>query len=153
MRKCKKLPAWRSRVFNKHRWLTKRVGYFAHRDHLLFSRKKKQLVCSQNLNENVIMVCFHKGPPVLRYASVMGMLYFSHFFTSFFIALPRICLRAKVRNLVFINCLLLVGIDCVTDKLKASFSWMKNMLFCPQIYSPECWKSYLRTLKFQNFLG
>ena len=153
MRKCKKLPAWRSRVFNKHRWLTKRVGYFAHRVHLLFSRKRKQLVCSQNLNENVIMVCFHKGPLVLRYASVMGMLYFSHFFTSFFIALPRICLRAKVRNLVFINCLLLVGIDCVTDKLKASFSWMKNMLFCPQIYSPECWKSYLRTLKFQNFLG
>ena len=134
------------KVFNKHRWPTKRVGYFAHRDHLLFSRKKKQLVCkrckqkniSQNLNENVIMVCFHKGPLVLRYASVMGMLYFSHFFTSFFIALPRICLRAKVRNLVFINCLLLVGIDCVTDKLKASFSWMKNMLFCPQIYSPEC---------------
>ena len=84
------------------------------------------------------MVCFHKGPLVLRYASVMGMLHFSHFFTSFFIALPRICLRTKVRNLFFINCLLLVGIDCVTDKLKASFFWMKNMLFYPQIYSPEC---------------
>ena len=42
----------------------------------------------------------------------------------FFIGLCRICLRAKVRNLVFINCftLLLVGIDCVTDKLKATFS-------------------------------
>ena len=43
----------------------------------------------------------------------------------FFIGLRRIiCLRAKVRNLVFINCftLLLVGIDCVTDTLKATFS-------------------------------
>ena len=43
----------------------------------------------------------------------------------FFIGLHRIiCLRAKVRNLVFINCftISLVGIDCVTDKLKATFS-------------------------------
>ena len=50
-------------------------------------------------------------------------LIFGHFFTSFFIGLCRICLCAKVRNLVFTNCSLLVGIDCVTDidKLKATF--------------------------------
>ena len=47
---------------------------------------------------------------------------FQSFFSSFFIGLRRICLRAKVRNLVFIICSLLVGIDCVTDKLKATFS-------------------------------
>ena len=81
------------------------------------------------------------------------MLYFSHFFTSFFIGLRRICLRAKVCNLVFIICSLIVGIDCVTDKLTATFSWMKDTLFCPQIYFPERWKSHFRALKFQNFLG
>ena len=68
---------------------------------------------SENLNENVIMMCFHKGSLVLRYALVMC---FSHSFTSFFIGLRRICLGAKVRNLVFMNCSLLVGIDCVTEK-------------------------------------
>ena len=31
------------------------------------------------------------------------MLYFSHFFISFFIGLCRICLRAEAHNLVFIN--------------------------------------------------
>ena len=81
------------------------------------------------------------------------MLYFSHFFTSFFIGLCWICLSAKVCNLVIIVCSLIVGIDCVTDKLKATFSWIKDMLFCPQISSPECWKSQFRALKFQNFLG
>ena len=84
------------------------------------------------------------------------------FFTSFFIGLRRICLRPKVCNLVFIICSLIVqGIDCVTDNsrkcsfqlLKATFSWMKDTLFCPQIYSPERWKSDFRALKFQNFLG
>ena len=40
---------------------------------------------SKNLNEKVIMVYFHKGQLVLRYA--------------------------LVRNLFFINCLLLLGID------------------------------------------
>ena len=34
----------RTRGFNKHRQPTKRVGYFAHRGQLLFSRKKKQLL-------------------------------------------------------------------------------------------------------------
>ena len=68
------------------------------------------------------MVCFHKGSLVLRYASVMGMLYFSHFFFFFFIGLRRICVRAKLCTLVFIICSLLAGIDCVTDKLKDTFS-------------------------------
>ena len=62
------------------------------------------------------MMCFHKGPLVLHYALVTGMLYFSHIFTSFFIGLWGICLRVKVHNLAFINCSLLVGVDCVTDK-------------------------------------
>ena len=63
-------------------------------------------------------------------------LYFSHFCTSFFIGSHRICLCAKVCNLVFIICSLLSEIDYVTDKLKATFSWMKNTLsvlkFSPQ---------------------
>ena len=99
------------------------------------------------------MMCFHFGQLVLCYALVMWMLYFSHFFTSFFIGLRRICLCVKSCNLVFIICSLIVRIDCVTDKLKATFSWMKDTLFCPQIYSPERWKSHFRALKFQNFLG
>ena len=36
------------------------------------------------MNENVIMMCFHKGTLVFRYALVMSTLYFSHFCTSFF---------------------------------------------------------------------
>ena len=52
-------------------------------------------------------------------------------------------LPAKVRNLVFIIWLLLVGIDSVTDKLKTTFSWMKNTLFCP-FESPEGWKPHFR---------
>ena len=67
------------------------------------------------------MICCLKGPLVLRYALVMGTLHFSHFF-RFPIGLDRICSRAKVRNLVFIIFSLLVGIDCVTDNLKATFS-------------------------------
>ena len=73
------------------------------------------------------------------------------FLTSFFIGLRRICLRAKVHNLVFFICSLFTGIDCVTDKLKAIFSWMKNALYCPNNYSPECLKLYSRALNFQNF--
>ena len=68
------------------------------------------------------MMCLHKGPLVILYALVMRMLYFSHFFTSFFIGLRRICVHATVRTLVFIICSLLAGIDCVTDKLKDTFS-------------------------------
>ena len=57
------------------------------------------------------------------------MLLFSHvndiiqsFFQKFLIGLRRICLYAKVHNLVFIIYSLLVGIDRVTEKLKATFS-------------------------------
>ena len=59
---------------------------------------------------------------VLPYAFpiYMSKLYFSQFFTSFFLGLRRICLRAKVRHLVFIICSLLVGIDCVTDNSKVA---------------------------------
>ena len=75
------------------------------------------------MNDNVSMMCFHKGLLVLRYAFlVICTLYFSHIFISFFIGLRGICLRAKVRNLVFIICSLLVGADCVIEKLKATFS-------------------------------
>ena len=64
----------------------------------------------------IIMMCFHRGPLVkLRMLSVI-------FLTSFFIGLRRICLRAKVHNLVFFICSLFTGTDCVTDKLKAIFS-------------------------------
>ena len=52
---------------------------------------------------------------------------FQSFFTSFFIGFRRMCLHAKVRHLVFIICSLLIGIDYVTDKLKATFSWRKNL--------------------------
>ena len=57
------------------------------------------------------------------------MLCFSHvntilqsFFQKFLPGVRRICLRAKVHNLVFIICSLLVGIDCVTGSLKATLS-------------------------------
>ena len=57
------------------------------------------------------------------------MLCFSHvntilqsFFQKFLTGVRRICLRAKVHNLVFIICSLLVGIDCVTGSLKATLS-------------------------------
>jgi len=36
-----------------------------------FLERKKQKNISQNLNENVIMICFPKGPLVLLYALVM----------------------------------------------------------------------------------
>ena len=94
------------------------------------------------------MACFHKGPLVLRHALDMWMLYFSHFFTSFSIVIRRICLPAKLRRLVFIICSLLVGIGRVTDKLKVTFSWMKNTPFCPQI-SPQNAES--RILGLWNF--
>ena len=57
-----------------------------------------------------IMMCFHEGS-----------LYFSHenvVFQSIFTLLRRISVRAKVRNLVFVICSLLVGIYCVTGKSK-----------------------------------
>ena len=90
-----------------------------------------------------IMMCLHKGPLVLHNA-FMWMLYFSHFFTSFFTGLLRICLHAKVRDSVFIICLLLVGIDCVTDKLNEKHALLSSNL-APRMH--------FRALKFQNFLG
>ena len=53
------------------------------------------------------MICFRKGPLVLRYA-----IFQSIFHKFVFIDLRRICQRTKVGNLVFIICSLLVGIDC-----------------------------------------
>ena len=86
---------------------------------------------AKNLNENVIMICFHKGPLVSCewYISVI-------FFTSFFLGLRWICSRPKVGNLVFMICPLLAGIDRVTDKLKATFSWNPwNSMF--NVKTPE----------------
>ena len=44
------------------------------------------------------------------------------FFQTFLTGLRRICLRAKVRHLVFIICPSLVGIDCVIGNFKATLS-------------------------------
>ena len=96
-----------------------------------------------------IMMCFNEGSLVLRCALVIRTLDFSQFFTL----LHRICLRAKVRNLVFIICSLPVGIFCLTEQSKvewisATFSCIKNKLFCPQ-FSPE--NSEIRILGLWNF--
>ena len=100
---------------------------------------------------------FHKGPLVLCYALVMWTLFFSQFFRSFFIGLPRICLRAKVRNLVFIICSLLVGIDCdwwiKSWIMKATFSWMKNKVFCPQLSPQKAENHILGLWNFKIFWG
>ena len=42
-----------------------------------------KIICSLS-TLNLSMICFHKGPLVLRYALVMRKQYFSHFFKSFF---------------------------------------------------------------------
>ena len=68
------------------------------------------------------MICFPKGPLVLCYAFSHVNTIFQSFFQKFLTGLRIICLCAKVHNLVFIICSLLVGIDCVTGKLKATFS-------------------------------
>ena len=67
--------------FNKHQQPTKHVGYFAHKSRYFFPEKKaatslnnvvnKKCIIKINLNENVTMMCFHDGPLVLRYISVM----------------------------------------------------------------------------------
>ena len=66
------------------------------------------------------MICFPKGKETLCFSHVNAIV--QSFFQQFLIGLCRICLHARVRNLVFIICSLLVGIDCVTSKLKATFS-------------------------------
>ena len=109
---------------------TKHVGYFAHRGRLLLYKKKKQLDLFSE-RPTGFTLCFSHVNDI-----------FQSFFQKFLTGLRLICLREKVRNLVFIICSLLVGIDCVTVNLKATFSWMKNTLFCPQIWSPERWKSH-----------
>ena len=81
---------------------------------------------------------------------------FQSFFQKFLIGLCRICLRAKVHNLVFIICSLLLGSDCVTDKLKATctFSWMKKTHSFILKFSPQHAENHIFwALKFQNFLG
>ena len=66
----------------------------------------------------------------------------------------RICLRAKVRILVFIICPLLVGIDCVTDKTKATFSFKKKHALLSSNLVPRMPKNRIfRALKFQTSLG
>ena len=66
------------------------------------------------------MICFPKGKGTLCFSHVNAIV--RSFFQQFLTGLRIICLCAKVRNLVFIICSILVGIDCVTGKLKATFS-------------------------------
>ena len=56
-------------------------------------------------------------------------------------------------NLVFIICSLLVGIDCVTGKLKATFFLMKTRSFVLKFSPQKAENRIFRALKFQNFLG
>ena len=125
-----------NRGFNKHWRPTKHVGCFAHRGCLLFYRNNNAVNKKYSIKsewEYAILICFPKGPLVFTLCFSHVKAIFESFFQKFLIGLRRICLRVKVCNLVFIICSLLVGIDCVTDQLKATFSWMKNTLFCPQI--------------------
>ena len=41
----------------------------------------------------------------------------------------------------------------MTDKLKATFSWMENTLFCPPIYSPERMKIAFEGFEISKFSG
>ena len=66
------------------------------------------------------MICFPKGKGTLCFSHVNAIV--QSFFQQFLTGLCIICLCAKARNLVFIICSILVGIDCVTGKLKATFS-------------------------------
>ena len=102
---------------------------------------------SKNLNENVLMMCFHKGPLVLHYVLVNAIL------QSIFTVLHRICLCAKVHNLVFIICPLLLGIYCVTYKSKVVESYIFLKKLFSSVWSPECWTWHFRASKFQNSLG
>ena len=77
-------------------------------------------------------MCFHEAH-WFYFALVMWTQCSSHFFTSFFIVLNRICLHAKVFNLIFVICSLLVGIYCV--------DWYINKLHCHE------WKTHSFDLK------
>ena len=109
-------------------------------------------------------MCFHESPLVLLYPLVMRMLYFSQFFTP----LCWICLWAKVCDVVFIICSLLVGIYYVTDKLKVEWKlhfleWKTNSFFlgkhAPRSPHPRergltapCWYSWLLYSHLLQFL-
>ena len=69
-----------------------------------------------------MIILFSKRPTgfTLCFSHVNAI--FQSFFQKFLTGLRRICLRAKVHNLVFIICSLLIGIDCVTGKSIATFS-------------------------------
>ena len=101
------------------------------------------------MNENVIMMCFHKGTLLFRYAFiVMWTLYFSHFCTSFFIGSRRICLCAKVCNLGFIF------VHCFQELIMWLINWRlhflerKNTLSVPK-FSPQTAEN--RTLGLWSF--
>ena len=132
------------------------ISYFTHRScQATFSRKKeasslKNIVnknCVKKPEWNVLMMCFHKGPPVLHYVLVNAIL------QSIFTVLHRICLCAKVHNLVFIICPLLLGIYCVTYKSKVVESYIFLKKLFSSVWSPECWTWHFRASKFQNSLG
>ena len=91
---------------------------------------------SKNLNENVLMMCFHKGPLVLHYVLVNAILQsiFSQF-SQFYVEFVE-C--AKVHNLVFIICPLLLGIYCVTYKSKVVESYIFLKKLFSSVWSPEC---------------
>ena len=73
---------------------------------------------------------------------------FQSFFQKFLTGLCRICLRAKVRNLVFIICSLLGGIDCVTGKLNEKHALLFSNLV------PRMLKiGYLGPWNFKIFWG
>ena len=103
------------------------------------------------------MICFPKGPLVLPHALVMWTLYFSHFFKKFLTGLRNaefVFLRAKVCILVFIICPLLVGIDCVTDKTKATFSFKKKHTLLSSNLVPRMPKiAFLGLWNFKLFWG
>lgn len=60
-----------------------------------------------------IMMCYWFYVMLLSHVNAI----FQSIFTSFCIDLHKLCLRAKVQNLIFIICSLLERMDCVTDKL------------------------------------
>ena len=133
------LPVFRG--FNKHRRPTKHVGYFAHRGRLLFTERRSNLIFFSE-RPTGFTLCFSHVNAI-----------FQSFLQKFLTGLRRTCLRAKVRNLVFIICSLLVGIDCVTGKLKATFFWMKTRSFVLKFSPQKAENLIFRALKFKNFLG
>ena len=83
-------------------------------------------------------MCFH------NVFMISLVFYFSQFFTGFF-------------NYVYVEFVyVLVGIDCVTDKLKATFfKNEKHTLLSSNLFPRMLKVAFFsfRALKFQNFLG